>query len=284
MKSALFGIALAILLIPVIPVTLVAQEDTIRIPIVIGDSTGSLDTLIIGFSHFATRCIDVSLGEQELPPPPPAEYFDARFISPGPADECLGQGVRLNIVPLLPFSTDTFRIRIQPLPGSTRYTLSWPPIPCVSYARLRDIHDGALIDIDMLLADSVTFTATHAESLDITIVPPLCPGVRPEPGGKPERFGLLPNFPNPFNPSTTLRFDIHEYAFVELRVFTLLGSPVKDLVAQELQPASYSITWDGTDNSGYPASGGVYYVRLTANSGRSGTQTFVATRSVLLLK
>jgi hypothetical protein len=283
-KSTQVCIILTILLVLSYPLALIAQEENMRIPIVIGDSTGSLDTLIFGFSHSATRCIDGSLGEQELPPTPPAEYFDTRFISPGPPDECLGQGVRLNIVPLLHFSTDTFRIRLQPLPGSIRYTLSWPPLPCVSYARLRDIHGGTLIDIDMLHADSFTFTATRAESLDIIIIPPLCPGVRPEPGGKPECFGLLANFPNPFNPSTTLRFDITEYAFVELRVYNLLGSPVKDLVAQELLPASYSVTWDGTDHSGYPAPGGVYYVQLMASSGRSGRPALVATRAVLLLK
>ena len=75
---------------------------------------------------------------------------------------------------------------------------------------------------------------------------------------------LLFNYPNPFNPTTTLRYNLAEAGEVHLTIYNTLGQQVRSLV-DELQPAGYySITWDGKDQQGRDAATGVYIYRLIA--------------------
>jgi len=70
---------------------------------------------------------------------------------------------------------------------------------------------------------------------------------------------LSRNYPNPFNPSTTIEFSIVRAGFVALHVYNILGKEVAALVHNSLSPGSYKTTWDA---SGLPS--GVYYCRLTS--------------------
>lgn len=86
----------------------------------------------------------------------------------------------------------------------------------------------------------------------------------------PAEFRLYGNYPNPFNPSTTIRFDLPEMAIVSLRVYDIKGRQVARLVDAELDAGYHSIVWDGTDELGVPVASGVYICRLSAVPAASG--------------
>ena len=75
---------------------------------------------------------------------------------------------------------------------------------------------------------------------------------------------LYQNFPNPFNPSTDIRFDIPTARDVKLRVYNQLGQTVRTLVQTRMKAGSYRINWDGKSEAGHGASSGVYFYSLEA--------------------
>jgi hypothetical protein len=80
-------------------------------------------------------------------------------------------------------------------------------------------------------------------------------------------FHLLPNYPNPFNPATTIRYQLPITANVTLAIYNVDGQHVKTLV-NGVQPAGVqSVAWDGRDESGHPASSGLYVYRLCVGDG-----------------
>jgi len=91
------------------------------------------------------------------------------------------------------------------------------------------------------------------------------------------QFDLHENYPNPFNPTTTIRFNLPESSSVDLDIFNIKGQKVKTLVGTDLAKGAHSVVWDGTDNEGRSVSSGVYYYRL-----RSGS--LQKTRKMLLMK
>ena len=96
----------------------------------------------------------------------------------------------------------------------------------------------------------------------------------------PKAYSLSQNFPNPFNPSTTVQYTVpgHEgQVYVRLQVYSLRGALVRTLVDEVREPGSYSVQWQGRDNVGRPVASGVYFYRLS-------TPKFKATRKMVLLK
>lgn len=76
----------------------------------------------------------------------------------------------------------------------------------------------------------------------------------------PDKFDLKPNFPNPFNPSTTLQFDVPEAtANVELAVYDVLGKKVAVLFSGSVNPGSYKYLWNGRNDYGRALGTGVYF-------------------------
>lgn len=100
----------------------------------------------------------------------------------------------------------------------------------------------------------------------------------------PEVFTLSQNYPNPFNPGTRIEFQVPEQSRVTLRVFDLLGRPVKTLV-DGVFPSSrgtpYFALWDGTDASGARVASGVYFCRMNA-TGASGASSRQFMKMMLL--
>jgi len=84
----------------------------------------------------------------------------------------------------------------------------------------------------------------------------------------PDDFALHANFPNPFNPSTTIRFDIAKKSHVVLKVFNVLGRHVDTLIDRKLNPGFHSTAWDGRNEAGASAASGVYYAVLITPKGR----------------
>lgn len=81
----------------------------------------------------------------------------------------------------------------------------------------------------------------------------------------PSEIGLS-NYPNPFNPTTTVQFDVPMQGQVQLAIFNTQGQLVRKLLTDNLTAGSYRIEWDGNDNSGIRAASGAYFLRLKINN------------------
>jgi hypothetical protein len=97
----------------------------------------------------------------------------------------------------------------------------------------------------------------------------------------PENFTLEHNFPNPFNPETTIRYAIPEAARVRLVVYNVLGQEVTRLVDRDQVPGFYALRWDGKDSFGRGVASGVYLYKIHASG---ETQKFSQIHKMLLLK
>ncbi|MBT5873347.1 MAG: T9SS type A sorting domain-containing protein [Candidatus Latescibacteria bacterium] len=94
----------------------------------------------------------------------------------------------------------------------------------------------------------------------------------------PSSFALGTNSPNPFNPATTISYEVPAPAHITLTVYNLLGQEVVRLVNTDLAPGRYSVVWNGANASGSIVASGVYLYRLTGSTGYSET------KRMLLLK
>jgi len=88
----------------------------------------------------------------------------------------------------------------------------------------------------------------------------------------PEGFSLGHNYPNPFNPSTTIPFTVYGSQFIvhspirtTLKIYNILGQLVRTLVNEDKLPGHYKILWDGRDGKGKEVSSGIYFYQLKAD-------------------
>jgi hypothetical protein len=88
----------------------------------------------------------------------------------------------------------------------------------------------------------------------------------------PTDYSLTQNFPNPFNPSTSIKYSIPKVSQVQIKVFDILGNEIETLVNEEKQNGTYELTWYA---KGLPS--GVYFYQLKAGS-------YIETRKMVLLK
>jgi len=93
----------------------------------------------------------------------------------------------------------------------------------------------------------------------------------------PTQFSLHQNHPNPFNPITTLRYDLPEQANVNIIIYDMLGRQVRTVVNQTQDAGFKSVIWDATNDFGKQVSAGVYIYQIQAGE-------FVQTRKMVLLK
>ena len=95
--------------------------------------------------------------------------------------------------------------------------------------------------------------------------------------GMPDAFRLHPNYPNPFNPTTTISYDLPENTRVVLRIYDTRGQEVRSLV-DEFQESGYrNVRWDGKDDRGICVSSGLYMYKISAGD-------FTSSRKCLLMK
>lgn len=78
----------------------------------------------------------------------------------------------------------------------------------------------------------------------------------------PEKVSLN-NYPNPFNPSTTIAYSLPNDGLIELRIFNVRGQLVKTLVDGEQLAGSYEMVWNGRDNNKKSVSSGIYFYKLS---------------------
>ena len=101
---------------------------------------------------------------------------------------------------------------------------------------------------------------------------------------QPMNFCLHSAYPNPFNPKTTISFQLPKPMYAELTIFNILGERVIDLVHQNLQDGMYSMIWDGCNSQGMQMPSGVYFYRLkTLPLNNTGT-AYIDVKKLVLSK
>ncbi|KQC08747.1 MAG: hypothetical protein APR54_04250 [Candidatus Cloacimonas sp. SDB] len=91
------------------------------------------------------------------------------------------------------------------------------------------------------------------------------PDIEPFGNNMPNIPVLVGNYPNPFNPVTTISFSIPEKSKVDLVIYNIKGQKVKALVNNEIDKGEHNVIWNGADESGKSVSSGVYFYKLSVN-------------------
>jgi hypothetical protein len=116
---------------------------------------------------------------------------------------------------------------------------------------------------------------TNRPGFRLTVDNTFIVGVNPV--GTPNSFALEQNFPNPFNPSTTVSYSVPKSGQVNVMVYDLLGNLVKTLVNDVQEPGQYKVTWNATNEQGQVVTTGNYILKMVAGD-------FTQTRKMTLLK
>ena len=93
----------------------------------------------------------------------------------------------------------------------------------------------------------------------------------------PRESKLYNNYPNPFNPTTTLKYDLGTATDVKFTIYNVLGEEVRTLVNGSQAAGTYQLNWDGLNNSGHSVASGLYLYRIT-------TKDFTATNKMMLIR
>ena len=135
-----------------------------------------------------------------------------------------------------------------------------------SFMYIRDKEEGEPIMRNQVVKDVIGWMLNPTNS-DITE------------GEVPAAYSLSQNFPNPFNPTTTIKFGLREKGQVTLKIYNVAGQLVKTLVDEVQAPRAYgfSVTWDGGNDAGNAVSSGVYFCKML-------TREFSRTQKLVLLK
>ena len=99
-----------------------------------------------------------------------------------------------------------------------------------------------------------------------------------EGAGLPDEYALKANYPNPFNPSTTIRYQLPAAGRVSLIIYDLTGKQVRTLVDEASSAGYYRAVWDGRDAKGAGVATGVYFYRITVDN------AFTQTKKMVLMK
>ena len=136
----------------------------------------------------------------------------------------------------------------------------------LTFTVLREFEDNARFEI----GDGIVFDHKQLSNPVVTM------GVL-EVQSTPTEFALLQNFPNPFNPETTIKYNLAESADVHLQIYNVVGQVVRTLVAERQSAGRYQVRWNGTDDRGMAVSSGIYFYHVSAGK-------FQDVRKLMLLK
>jgi len=88
---------------------------------------------------------------------------------------------------------------------------------------------------------------------------------------------LAQNYPNPFNPTTGIQYQLPKQEYVSLTIYNVVGQAIKELVSDNRAAGSYTVLWDGTDESGKSVPAGIYFYKIRAGD-------FIDCKKMLLVK
>ena len=85
------------------------------------------------------------------------------------------------------------------------------------------------------------------------------------------------NYPNPFNPETTIKFSLSTESMLRLDIYNIKGQRIKTLVNENMLPGRHEVVWNGLDDNNRTVASGIYFYRLR-------TKDYIQTRKIVLLK
>jgi len=187
--------------------------------------------------------------------------------------------------------------KLAAAPADKAITLSWEAVTSEKikyYTVYRQVNNGLLeklnyttdpeyVDNAIVRTNDYTYTVTatdfglnesgQAEPVNVPKI--IVNGI--EATDLPTEFALKPNYPNPFNPETTIEFALPEASKVNLKIYNLTGQLVRELVANDYPAGYQKVIWDGRDQYGKNVGSGVYIYTLKAGS-------FSQTRKMILIR
>jgi len=102
-------------------------------------------------------------------------------------------------------------------------------------------------------------------------------GVQSDVVENPTKYSLYQNFPNPFNPTTQIRFDLPKQSQVTISIFNVTGQLIRRLVSSDYEAGNHNIVWNGRDDLGKPVASGLYLYTIRVSG-------FVRTKKMVMLK
>lgn len=212
---------------------MLAKDEPLNLPvydkewpqIILSDNAGNSSTL------YLKKKIS-NLSAFELPPPPPEEIFDVRFMSNSHV-ECMDNGQK------------------EILMNGVDY-----PVVLHSVGSDFIIRDkatsGKLLNRVLKTNESITVTDERIKVIAVNVQE------------LPKQYALMQNYPNPFNPETKITYSLPEKVFVTLTVYNQLGEKVATLAHQDMDAGTHSISWNaGSINSG------IYFYEIKAGTFKS---------------
>jgi hypothetical protein len=112
---------------------------------------------------------------------------------------------------------------------------------------------------------------------DVYDITDVTTSVNEDPRPLPAHFALLQNHPNPFNPTTHIRYELPKDSPVRLVIYNVNGQVVRELVNGVRPAGRHVVEWDGRNATGDGVSSGVYFYQITAG-------TFAMTKKLILIK
>ncbi len=128
-----------------------------------------------------------------------------------------------------------------------------------SYPFLQDVNSDGLNELIIYKYDYPLFNGFSYEVYSTTSM-----GI--EEFSSPENFHLYQNFPNPFNPNTTIKFDLPVESAVQIKIYDVKGELIKTITRESNHTGKNEIVWDGTNNNGNKQPSGVYVYQVNSNT------------------
>jgi len=207
-------------------------------------------------SRYETQLIGRHLAEISLP-------SDTSIVWENIIDSTFGYIELLYPYVDLIIAADDLAVAVDPDYGNTYYDLLWTELDSIT----TDAVQRGIIDL-----------ASLWRTAWVNAGKPLPPGVSVnwEDNSQPNGFRLYDNYPNPFNPLTTISYSIPKASNVSLIIYDLIGQEVARLVDNKKPAGQHRVTWNATD-----IASGVYLYRLQVSPPTAG---FVQTKKMVLLK
>jgi hypothetical protein len=220
--------------------------------IVITDASGHTQTLSFGELQDGTAANSLS----DLPPVPPVGAFDARF----------GTDRLIELFDKNMIATEELPIRIQ----AEKYPLKleWN-ITSTKLHKYALAFAGQTKTMVLVKSGRLSMVNPASANLTLTISPAAV---------IPKTYSLAQNFPNPFNPSTTISYGLPVRSAVKLTVYNIIGQEVAQLIDGQQDAGFHSVTWQPNFSSG------VYYYRIQAIDATSSVKAFTQIKKMMLIK
>ena len=234
------------------------------------DGRNTVRVMRFGVDPLATDGVDLIFGESLVPPFPPAGILEVQFFLPAGGfngSEAVYWDFRNGDVPMN--GIREHRIKYQKGAGDS-VIISWNLPPSIQ-ATLQDIVTGNLFNVQ--LTGSGSYVITNP-SLYTTLKFLVQYNNTTDVGDNesPVKHELFGNYPNPFNPETSIRYSLSKSEHVKLKIFDVQGKDIAELVNEEQPSGTYEVSFNAQ-----ALVSGIYFYKITAGQ-------FSQTRGMMLLK